>query len=64
MTGLPKMITLTVPLGDGRGDFVVSLPVYNWEPPTLDATEAAIRHVAEQAIRKLRDETWLWEEGT
>ncbi len=58
------MITLTVPLGQDRGDFKVSLPVYNWEPPTLDATEAAIRHIAEQAIRKLRDEQWLWTEGT
>jgi hypothetical protein len=64
MTDLPKMITLSVPLGEGRGDFVVSLPVYNWEPPTRDATEHAIRYVADEAIRKLREETWLWEEGT
>lgn len=58
----PPMVTLSVPLGDDRGDFRVSLPVYAWEKPTLDATEAAIRYIAEEAIAKLRGEQWLWED--
>lgn len=60
---VPPMVRLSVPLGDGRGDFEASIPVYEWERPSLDVLEYAIRHVAEQAIRKLRSETWLWEES-
>jgi hypothetical protein len=63
---LPKMIELTIPVGDDPDDvFRASMPIY-WPDgrPSLELLEEAIRVLAEQAIGALRDADRLLREDT
>jgi hypothetical protein len=63
MTDLPKMIELTVPVGDKPEDvFRASMPIYPNGRPSLDLLEEAIRMLAEQTISALRDAQHLRED--
>jgi hypothetical protein len=60
---LPLMIELSVPVGVRSEDvFRASMPIYPQGRPSLELLEEAIRALAEQSIRWLRDAQQLRED--